>query len=113
MFTRTIDQKKALYLEVCAEAKETFARHNPCQIRKDPSTHSGVQCAAGTGGCCHGCKHLGPEGCTVESLACRLWVCFKLDNHDNLRHELLALRQAAYQARLPMDFRASLEENFA
>lgn len=25
--------------------------------------------------CCSGCPHLGPQGCTVESLYCKLWVC--------------------------------------
>lgn len=25
--------------------------------------------------CCVGCKHLGPKGCKVQALACRLWYC--------------------------------------
>ena len=25
--------------------------------------------------CCNGCKHLGPDGCKVEALTCRLWFC--------------------------------------
>lgn len=25
--------------------------------------------------CCHGCEHLGPTGCTVQALSCKLWLC--------------------------------------
>lgn len=25
--------------------------------------------------CCSGCPNLGPKGCTVNSLACKIWVC--------------------------------------
>lgn len=25
--------------------------------------------------CCGGCPKLGPQGCTVQALACKLWVC--------------------------------------
>ncbi len=26
-------------------------------------------------GCCQGCSHLGVKGCSVQALACKLWVC--------------------------------------
>lgn len=25
--------------------------------------------------CCNGCPKLGPNGCTVQALACKLWLC--------------------------------------
>lgn len=25
--------------------------------------------------CCGGCPHLGPNGCTVKALGCKLWLC--------------------------------------
>lgn len=48
-------------------------KHNPCNIRPSASGH-GVDCNGGHG-CCHGCRHLGDGGCTVESLACKMWLC--------------------------------------
>lgn len=30
---------------------------------------------ADNGGCCSGCKLLGPHGCTEKPLSCALWLC--------------------------------------
>lgn len=27
--------------------------------------------------CCYGCPHLGDNGCTVQALGCKLWLCTK------------------------------------
>jgi hypothetical protein len=56
-----------LYAAACKALED----HDPCAVR-------GGQCYS-MRFCCGGCRHLGPEGCTVESLHCRLWVCGPLD----------------------------------
>lgn len=41
-----------------------------------------IQCATGRSrsDCCAGCKHLGPNGCTVAALACKLHLCIAEGN---------------------------------
>jgi len=67
--------------ELYAAAMETLKGFNPCQIRGGacysirtfPERHKNAPF------CCTGCPHLGPEGCTVESIYCRLWICEPLE----------------------------------
>lgn len=68
--------------ELYAAAMAALKEFNPCQIRGGscfsmrtrPDQHKDAPF------CCGGCKHLGPRGCTVESLYCRLWICGPLEN---------------------------------
>ena len=32
------------------------------------------------GGCCHGCKYLGPTGCTYKPIGCAFWMCSELED---------------------------------
>jgi hypothetical protein len=67
----------ALYAAACA----ALERHDPCAVRGGachsmrvaPERHKKYPF------CCPGCEHLGAEGCTVESLYCRLWLCEPLE----------------------------------
>jgi hypothetical protein len=56
------------------KADAFLAKHNPCRITPNPN--GGINCMAGHG-CCEGCNHLGARGCTVQALACKLWLCDK------------------------------------
>ena len=73
-----------LYSKLYRIADHILKENNPCgfevradgvttcvRTRKDPSYD---QHRPGTL-CCSGCKHLGPYGCTVESLGCKLAGC--------------------------------------
>lgn len=43
-------------------------------------------------GCCGGCRYLGKSGCTIDSLACRLWLCHTVGEKLGIR-ESGALRR--------------------
>jgi hypothetical protein len=62
-----------IHEKLYAEASRILEDTNPCQWKDG-------NCFAGTHGCCQGCKHLGPTGCTVKSLSCRVWLCAQLKN---------------------------------
>lgn len=109
------------YDELYAQADAVLKRHNPCQIRKeadgtfsceDSRTHP-----AGSRGsqlCCGGCEHLGPQGCTVKSLACKVWTCQTLkDAKHPVVQELYQIKKAADRDYVPLGFRASKKQNFS
>jgi hypothetical protein len=111
--------------ELYAGANAVLKGHNPCQIRGGacysmrhfPEQHKNEPF------CCTGCKHLGPEGCTVESLYCRLWICEPLERlhikrrkgvrvPDGLVKALRALRKRADHFGLQV-FRGTKEDSIA
>ena len=50
-----------------------ISKYNPCDTRV---SRSGVAtCVHNIDRCCNSCKHLGPRGCTVRSLSCKLYIC--------------------------------------
>lgn len=91
------------------EADKILAEWNPCQINKEMGT-----CMAGcyyacrnnagfknliefdkyvrdNSFCCNGCPHLGPEGCTVQALSCRLWLCDAARKYNPTAFEKLTI----------------------
>ncbi len=74
-------QLEAVFDRLYAAADQAMRDHDPCAVRggqcysmrEFPELHKSMPF------CCGGCKHLGPEGCTVQSLHCRLWVCGPID----------------------------------
>jgi hypothetical protein len=67
----------------------------------------------GDKGCCEDCKHLSRKGCTVKSLACRLWLCeSQASVFRECEAELKVLRLVADQCGVPYEIRRSKEENF-
>jgi hypothetical protein len=77
----TRPQLEAKFDALYAAADQAMKDHDPCAVRggqcysmrEFPQLHTRMPF------CCGGCKHLGPQGCTVESLHCRLWVCGPID----------------------------------
>jgi hypothetical protein len=62
-----------LYVIAC-KLLERMSACSKCPIfAKD--TVAGVSCGFSKAWCCEGCAHLGPTGCTVEPLLCRLHLC--------------------------------------
>src|SRR3990167_1879229 len=71
---------QAHYIRLYKAADEVLRQpDNPCQIRKEGENITCVRSRAGYEPhnvlCCEGCEHLGPEGCTVMSLGCKLGWC--------------------------------------
>lgn len=57
--------------EIIPALDKFLSKHNPCRIREEGGKNV---CNGGTP-CCHGCKFLGKLGCTVQSIACKFYVC--------------------------------------
>ena len=90
-------------------------RDNPCQIQHGPD---GVSCLdtrrkaargetifRGEQLCCSGCPHLGPKGCTVKSLICKVWLCSAAAHKSpDTATALDAVGDAAHKQGVPMGF---------
>ena len=112
-------ERSQIYDSLYDEASEILARDNPCQIgcdgcnnRHTPGYGPGnIYSDPSKGLCCTGCKHLGPEGCTVKALSCRVWLCYRTQGtHPSTYIALNAVRRRAQNAGIPMTFRGSKQE---
>lgn len=103
-----MDATSAVYDRLFEEGVDLF-KSNPCNLTKDAITGR-VSCRDGIP-CCGKCVHLGPEGCTVQALACKLWMCHTMDKmFPELSMKLGALRREALTQNVPLYFRRSKEE---
>jgi len=73
-------RKRELYSKLWRIADYILKENKPCQLQKDSQGHwSCVKSRAGkidASLCCSGCKHLGRNGCKVQSLNCKLGACY-------------------------------------
>ena len=78
MLKSEITIKLELYDSLYESATELHNSYNLCNIRTDGG-NSGtlVTCHYCPYFCCEGCRHMGPQGCRVKSLSCKLWLCEK------------------------------------
>ncbi len=75
-----------LYRRACA----LMGKHDPCKIR-DGSCYSmrlNPQAHRDDPFCCKGCIYLKPDGCSVESLLCKLWMCKPLEDLNGVNQVL-------------------------
>jgi hypothetical protein len=93
-----IKSKKALsklYDALYRRASDLFREYDPCKIRHMAGGE--VSCIAHstrnlkTTCCCGYCKWLGPNGCRVKALYCKVWICSTLSGENpklerQLRH---------------------------
>lgn len=101
-----------LYDTLYDEACEVLKKYSPCNIKYDAAC--GLTCTYMTPNrCCEGCKHHSDTGCTVRSLACKLYLCWDAGKQKKSQDALTPIRQRAWVAKVPMGFRMSKEENFA
>ena len=119
---RFLEQK---YDSLYKSATAVLEKHDPCQIQKGqcysmrtaPENHKNAPF------CCTGCVYLKADGCSVESLFCKLWVCDPLHAANKTKEhglvkkskllvELAALRKSAVKYNLHL-FRGSKEDNVA
>jgi len=98
-----------LYDRLYRMAGKVLAKRRPCQKCAACVYHGGIK-----SGCCKGCPLLGPDGCTVQSLACKLWLCYesardRLAVHQLDRIQRIAYRHGIYFARATKEEALSLE----
>lgn len=67
--------KEELYDLLCGLLDCYFTAFDPCRIHigKD-----GCFTCEGKTVCCGDCKYLGPDGCTIKCLGCKLYICYAL-----------------------------------
>lgn len=102
-------QARILYKALYHLAGNVFKKYDPCQIRPQ---QEGIVCADGNG-CCGGCPHLGPKGCTVMSLGCRLWLCQKLQHtHPLVTAKINMIRALVSTFGLKTGIRTTIDQDF-
>lgn len=100
--------KDHIYLTLCRDAEVVLSKHNACDIK---TVDGKFTCREGHG-CCGGCKHLGPEGCTTNSLTCKLWLCHTAQREvPEALQELQAIRTVANDFDIPFVCRGSMEDH--
>lgn len=118
----SVQQLSALYDLYYMEADTILKKYNPCQISDD-----GKSCTGGKP-CCYGnyssdyckhegdgsnCPHLGERGCTVKSLACKIWLCGTATRaNPECDEELRRLHEKIIFHSIPREVRADKEESF-
>lgn len=95
------------YDALLTRADALLKKYNPCawdNVAKD--------CARGTGGCCNGCAQLAETGCTIQSLACRLWICpeIRLEMPEHIIDEFREVWDDAQKLNL-LTFRGGKEDS--
>ena len=66
----TVEERSHKYDELYDEAEAFLKKHNPCTKCKGYTLFGGS-----APNCCERCPFLGPTGCTIKCLACKLWLC--------------------------------------
>ncbi len=108
---RFLPLKANRYHELYAQAQEVLTRINPCEIQIINGRASCVETRNGGNGpqlCCHHCEHI-EDACTIKSLACKLWLCWTVEQTPKgktSKKELEHLERMAYEENIPMPFRS-------
>lgn len=101
--------RSAEYNRIYDEGTRLFASHNPCQIQRDADgrvscreSREGTPEARGSHNykhlCCTGCQHLGPNGCRVKAISCKLWTCRTIQTAPEHRELMVSLDELKKQA---------------
>lgn len=103
-----LERNRESYDILCAEADALLAKYNPC------AGCQGCSIIPKAWDCCDGCPFLGPKGCTIQCLACKLWLC-ESPNNENLNRpqEMLDAMNALVDQAIDLNFyyaRATPEE---
>lgn len=94
------------YDRIYEEADALFKRYDPCQF-KDGKCKSEVF----PDGCCEGCVYLGSNGCTIQSLGCKLFMCGSVIKHKELYSGIRALTIEAGRKLLATNCRINKEQS--
>jgi hypothetical protein len=100
------ERLSTLYDELYAKANTVLAEYNPCAIKNG-------QCFRGEP-CCEDCNYLSrKKGCTVQSLACKLFLCqAAINKFPECYAELKAIREIAEDHHI-LGYRTSKEDIFS
>ena len=107
------------YEELCQRATDLFKKYNPC---KPYFIDGKFYCARDTddvrtNGCCTGCQYF-ENGCSVVSLACKMWICEEAFNQLSFQQQKEWMKEMKEINRLRLEegirlyFRASEEDTF-
>ncbi len=105
--------KEELYDSLFNIGQQILDHFDPCDWRNGECRRMRSS-EPDTEACCKGCVHLGENGCTVNSLACKLWLCADPSNQSKeCLNELRILRMVADYSGIPYRDRKSKEEDFS
>jgi hypothetical protein len=97
-----LKQKIQLYDRLYKHADKLIKKHNPCKIENG-------KCVLGKP-CCKNCRYLTKNGCSVECLMCKLYLCWKTrQDFCKLNKTLFQMKKKAWRHGL-LQFRNSREE---
>lgn len=96
-----IRQKIKLHDRLYRHADKLIKKHNPCEIKNG-------KCIYGEP-CCTDCEHLTKNGCSVNCLRCKLYLCRFARNNLLLSRTLSRMLQKAYRHNI-VGFRQSREQ---
>ena len=109
---KTVSVKETMYDQLYQAGQAVLARagtSNPCLVANGRCAKGPLE--NGATWCCVGCVHLGPRGCTVEALACKLWLCgVARSNQPSLAHQLDILNDQAVEGGLQLMYRTSRQQ---
>ena len=64
---------EGVYQNLFKIANDLIQKYNPCDPQNGMCSRHREH--GGENFCCDRCKHLTPEGCDTQSLACKMWLC--------------------------------------
>lgn len=65
------------YNRLYKEADKLFKEYNPCQFKDSSCVQDRRDGGIGKNGCCYSCEYLGPDGCKVKAIGCKLFFCWE------------------------------------
>jgi hypothetical protein len=68
----TEEQRSKKYDELYIKATKVLDEFNPCKIENGTCARGRKH---GLNFCCYGCNNLSDNGCKVQSLYCKTWIC--------------------------------------
>ena len=125
LLVTTKEEASWLHDRLIEQAGHIFAKENPCGFQDGlcfvnrgdlhfTSEHmSGGMYQCDTDGCCSRCEHLGPKGCLIVDLPCRLGICveaFKVLSGDG-KKRISALKRIATSSTIPFSLWYKLDRD--
>lgn len=102
------DKLRIVYLKLYVAGQKVLDRHDPCHIHR--ASDGKLKCVGGTP-CCYGCQHLTPQGCSVQALQCKLFLCgYAREASPEAARALDKLNMVRQASGVPFGFRTSMEE---
>ncbi len=90
------------YSRIYDEANKIFKKYNPCQFKGNECNRNRYwnerQIHKEKNGCCYDCSSIGPKGCKIKSISCKLFTCHIVrENYKQCEIEIAQLRKLTYK----------------